>query len=90
MQCKRVGKTAGLEYLDLACQMLTFIHLDYTSWLLDTDEDGPLNVLSIFKGLFPMLTGLEPPFKEGLDWLKFTYTMEWEGGLVAPVFMVLT
>ena len=54
--CKSLTKMAGLEYLDLACRGLTFVPPDCASWLLDMEEDGPLNILSASKGLLPMLT----------------------------------
>ena len=89
MPRKRARKTAGLEYLDLACQGLTFFPLECVSWLLETYEDRPMNIYAASSGLFHMLTGREPFFKEALNWLQFTYTAEQVGGSVAPTSMVL-
>ena len=57
MPCERAGKTAGLEYLELAFRGLTFVPLDCVYWLLYLEKDGPLNVLSAPKGFFPVITG---------------------------------
>ena len=84
-----MGKTAGSDYLDLDCRSLTLVPQDYAAWLLDMEYDGPLNVLSTSKGLFTLLTGQEPPFKEALDWLQLSYTSDQVGGYVAPVSTVL-
>ena len=67
------GKTAGSEYLYFACRGFAFVSPECASWLLDTEEERPLNIISALKGLFPILTGREPPFEEDLDWLQFTY-----------------
>ena len=37
-----------------------------------------------------MITGREPPFEAKLEWLQFTYTADWAGAYLAPVFTVLT
>ena len=55
---------AGSEYLDLACQGLTCFSPDCAFWLLDMEEDGPLNVYAVFRGFLPMLTVQELPFQE--------------------------
>ena len=46
-----------------------FVHLDCTSWRLRREAVGPLNVFEASTGLFPLLTGRDPPFGEALDWL---------------------
>ena len=38
---------------------------------------------------FPLLTGQEPPFKEDIDWLKFSYTADRTGAYAAPAPTVL-
>ena len=40
-------------------------------------------------GLFPMLTGRDPPFEAALDWLQFTYTTDRAGSYMAPASTVL-
>ena len=55
---KRVGKTAGSKYFNLAFRGLTFAPPDCTSWLLEMEEDGSLNIFSSYKSLLPMLTGI--------------------------------
>ena len=47
----------GLEYLDLDFRGLTFVPPESASWLLEMEEDVPLNFLSSYKVLFPILTG---------------------------------
>ena len=88
--CERDVKSAGTEYVELACQGLTFIPQDCASWLLRREPDGPLNVFKALAGLFPLLTVREPPFGEALDWLQFTYTADRAGAYVAPASMVLS
>ena len=88
-QYERLGKTAGTDHPDLACRGLTFVPPDCAAWLLEMEEDGPLNVLSASKGLFTHLNGQEPPFEEALDWLKFAYTAYRAGAYVVPASTVL-
>ena len=57
MPCERAGKTDGVEYIDLAYRGLNFAPPDCASWLLDREEDRPINIFATSKGLFPMLTG---------------------------------
>ena len=45
---------------------------DCASWILRREVVGPINVFEALTGLFPLLTGREPPFEEALDWLQFT------------------
>ena len=51
--------------------------------------DGPVNVFEASAGLFPLLTGREPPFEAALDWLQFAYTADRAGAYVAPASTVL-
>ena len=51
--------------------------------------DGPANVFEASAGLFPLLTGREPPFESALDWLQFAYTADRAGAYVAPASTVL-
>ena len=80
--CHRLGKTVGLDYFELAFQGLTLVPPDCTSWLLEMEEDVPLNVLSVSKGFFSVLTGREPPFEEVLNLLKFSDTADRGGGVM--------
>ena len=82
-------KSAGTEYVDLACQGLMFIPPDCASWLLWREMDGPLNIFEALTGLFPLLTGQETPFEEALDWFQLTYTADRAGTYVAPVSTVI-
>ena len=66
---ERGGKTAGADYFDLAFRGLTFVYPYCAAWILDRETDIPLNVFEASKGLFPMLTGQDPPFEEAIDWL---------------------
>ena len=50
---ERAGKTTGADHRELSCRGLTFVPTDCADWLLNIEEDGPLNVLSASKGLFP-------------------------------------
>ena len=88
--CKRAVKSVGTEYVDLACRGVMFVPQDCASWLLRRDADGHVNVFELSKGLFPLLTGREPRFKEALDWLQFLYTAERASAYVAPASTVLT
>ena len=81
---ERAVKTAGTEYVDLACWGLTFAPPECASWLLRRDADRPLNVFEALKGLSPLLNGREPPFEEVLEWLQFAYTADRAGAYVAP------
>ena len=75
--------------MDLASQGLTFSPPDCADWLIQREAEGPLNVFKASKGLFPLLTGREPPFEETLDWLQFAYTADRAGAYVAPASTVL-
>ena len=88
--CEREVNLDGAYYLGLAYRGLTFFPLDCADWLLEMEEDGHLNVLYAPKGLFPQITGREPPFKKALNWLKFAYTTDWAGDYMGPVSTVLT
>ena len=68
---------------------MTFNPLDCASWLFNILEDGPLNILSTYKGLFTILTVQEPPFEEALDWLQFAYTVYRAGDSLAHASTVL-
>ena len=59
------------------------------SWFLWREADVPLNVFEALKGLFPLITGQEPPFKEALEWLKFEYTADYLGAYMAPASTLL-
>ena len=48
-----------------------------------------LNIAAASQGLFPLLTGWTPPFKEVLNWLQFSYTTDRTGAYMAPASMVL-
>ena len=65
--CNRDKKSAGTEYVDLACRTLTFVSLDCASWLLQKEADGIINAFEVLKGLPPLLTGRKPPFEAALD-----------------------
>ena len=67
-----------------------FLHPDCESWLLKMEEDRPLNVFSTYKGLLPMMTGRDLPFKEALNWMQFAYTVDQEGAYVVPAYTVLS
>ena len=82
-------KTAGTEYADLACRGLTFAPPDCATWLLWKEADGPINIFKASEGLFPLITGQEPPFKEALEWLKFEYTADYLGAYMAPASTLL-
>ena len=73
----------------MACRGLTFVPPDCASWLLWREADGPLNVFEALPGLFPLLTGQEPPFEEAIDWLQLAYSTDRAGYYVAPASMVL-
>ena len=75
--------------MDLACRGLTFVPPDCVSWLLQRDLDRPLNIFEVSKGLFPLLTGQWPPFKEAIDWLQFAYTADQAGSYVESASTVL-
>ena len=64
--CERSAKSAGIEYVDLACRGLMFVPPDCTSWILWREVDRPLSVFEASTGLFPLLTGREPPFSHKL------------------------
>ena len=68
MPCRRADNMAWSEILDLACQGLTCFSPDCAFWLLDMEEDGPLNVYAVFRGFLPMLTVQELPFENALVW----------------------
>ena len=51
--------------------------------------DGPVNVFEASEGLFPLLTGREPPVEAALDFLQFAYTADMAGAYVAPASTVL-
>ena len=87
--CHRAVKTAGTEYVELACRGLTFVPPDYASWILQREAYRPLNIFEASKGLFYLLTSREPPFEEDLDWLQFAYTADRAGAYVAPESTVL-
>ena len=78
-----------MEYVDLACQGLTFVPPDCAYWILWKELDGPLNVFEALAGLSPMITGKEPPFEEALDWMQLAYTVDQAGAYVAPAFTVI-
>ena len=56
---------------------------------MEREAEGPLNVFEVSKGLFPLMTGREPPFEEAFGWLQFTYTVDRAGDYVAPASTVL-
>ena len=56
MKYNRVGKTAGSENLDLDFLGLNLILPGCSFWLLEIEEDRPINVFSTSKVLFPLLT----------------------------------
>ena len=87
--CKRAAKSAGTEYVDLACGGLTFVPPDCASWLIWREADRTLNVFKALTGLFSLLTGQEPPFEEAIDWFQFTYTVDRSGAYVVHMSTVL-
>ena len=68
--CERAAKAAGTDHINLACRGLAFVPSDCATWLLGREADGPVNVFEASAGLFPMLTGQDPPFEAALDWLQ--------------------
>ena len=82
-------KTAGTEYIDLACRGLTFSPPDCAAYNIQREADGPINIFEASTGLFPLLTGREPPFEEALNWLQFAYTTDRVGAYVAPASTLL-
>ena len=83
-------KSAGTEYVELACRGLAFVPLYCASWILQREADRPLNVFKASTGLFPLLTGQDPPFEEALDWLQFANTVDRAGAYVVPASTVLS
>ena len=67
--CERAAKAAGIDHINFACRGLAFIPTDCAAWVLGRCMDGPVNVFEALTGLFPLLTGREPPFEADLDWL---------------------
>ena len=63
---------------------MTFVPLDCATWILGREADGPLNIFDASRGVFPMITDREPPFKEALDWLQFAFTAERAGAYAVP------
>ena len=88
--CEREVKTAGEEYIDLAFQGLTFVPTDCEAWIIQREANGPLNMFEALKGLFPLLTGRDPPFGEALDWLQFAYDVDQVGDYVAPASTLIS
>ena len=58
--------------------------------MIEREEDIPITISVVLKGLFTMLTSREPPFEDTLDWLQFTYTMDRVGDYVVPAYTVPT
>ena len=87
--CERATKAAETDYIDLACRGLAFIPSDCAAWLLRREAYGIVNVFEASAGLFPILTGQDPPFEAALDWFQFAYTADQAGAYVAPVSTVL-
>ena len=81
---ERATKAAGSDYIDLAFRELAFFSSDCAAWILGREADGPVNVFEALTGLFPMITGREPPFEAALDWLKLAYNADRSGDYVAP------
>ena len=52
-------------------------------------EEQDLDTTVVRRGLFPLLAGQTPPFKEALDWLPFAYTADQTGDYMAPASTVL-
>ena len=76
--CERAsGKGEGRS---LSCQGLTFLPLYETAPLFNLEE----SVGMFSKELFPVLSGQEPPYKEALNWLHFSFTDNTKGPYVAP------
>ena len=73
---------------DLAYRGLIFIPQYCAIWLL-VREYKDLNIAAVIKGLFPLMTGRAPPYKEALDWLQCVYTTDKTGDCVAPASTVL-
>ena len=66
---ERAAKAAGTDHVNLTFQGLAFLPADCAVLLLGREADGPANVFEASAGLFPLLTGQEPPFEAALDWL---------------------
>ena len=65
--CERAAKAAGIDHITMACRGLAFLPTECAAWLLGRCMDGPVNVFEASAGLFPLLTGREPPFEAALD-----------------------
>ena len=87
--CERATKAAGTEQVILARRGLAFLPGDSVTWLLGRTADGPANILESSAGLFPLMTGREPPFEAALDWLQFAYKADRAGDYVAHASRVL-
>ena len=64
--CDQAVKAAGTEHVNLACRGLAFLPADCAAWRLDRAADGPAKVFKASTGLFPLLTGREPPLRRPL------------------------
>ena len=66
--CEWAANAAGIDHINLACQGLAFLPTYCAAWVLRSTADGPANISEASAGLFPLLTGREPPFEAALDW----------------------
>ena len=87
--CKRAAKAEGTEHLNLVCWGLAFLPADCAAWLLERTADGPANIFKASAGLFPLITGRDPPFEADLNWLQLPYTSDRAGDYVVPASTVL-
>ena len=66
---------------DLACQGLILMPPDGAASLLEDPGD---NITVTRSGIFPLLSGQVPDFKETLHWIQFTFTGDRTGAYMAP------
>ena len=88
-QMKPYDWAVRTNHFNLACRGMAFFPYDFAAWILRGEADRPGNVFEASTGLFPILTGRDPPFEAALNWLQFTYTADRAGAYVAPVSTVL-
>ena len=89
LKTKPCERAVGPDNINLACRGMAFFPYDFAAWILRGEADRPGNVFEASTGLFPILTGRDPPFEAALNWLQFTYTADRAGAYVAPVSTVL-
>ena len=81
-QTKLFERAVGTNHVNLAFRGLALFPADCAAWLIRSEADKRVNVFEASTGLFPMLTGQEPPFEAAIDWLQIAYTADRGGGLM--------